>query len=141
MDNKIANEAEEWEKARARSKQPRLTVLDVSAVLDKVKFKDRVFLLHTKGNGFLLQMEYLEPDVEHPEKGPVRQATRKYYLSPYMTESEIVETCWLMVKRSQEHVASEHFTYEGRRVYSQHFDVRARVHMCDEERYDKRVDP
>lgn len=124
----------------ARKKQPRLTKLDVQLIVNKVRFLDRTILLLDKGDGWLLQMEYMEPDVEHPENGPVRQATRKYYLSPYMTESEIVEACWLMVVRSQQHVASEHFTYEGRRVYSQHFDVRARVHMCDEGRYDKRID-
>jgi len=48
-----------------------------------------------------------------------------------MTESEIVETAWLCVQRSQIHVASEHFTYEGRRVYSQHFNVQCRIDMCD----------
>lgn len=111
---------------------------EVLAVLSGVVFKDRRFLLLEKGDGYLLQLEYDEPDVEHPGE-PIRQSTRKYYVSPYSTESEIVETAWLAVLRSEQHVASEHFTYKGRRVYSQHFDVSARVEMCDEGWFDRRA--
>ena len=108
------------------------------SILSKIKFIDRTFLLMEKGDGFLLQMEYLEPDVDKPGSEPVRQSTRKYYVSPYMTESEFVETCWLMVQRSMLHVASEHFTYKGRRIYSQHFDVQYRIDGCDLKAFDVR---
>ena len=83
-------------------------------------------------------MEYWEPDVEKPGSEPVLQKTRKWYISPYSTYSEIVETCWAMVIRSQMHVASEHFQYRGRRVYSQHFNIEARIQACDKKDYDCR---
>lgn len=125
-------------KSKAIEMQPRLTRQQVRAIVDRIKFKDRTFLLLDKGDGFLLQMEYFEPDVEKPGSPPVSQKTRKYYLSPHSTESEIVETAWLCVQRSQWHVASEYFTYDGRRVYSQHFSVRARIKMCDDQAFDVR---
>lgn len=118
--------------------QPRLTLERIRAILDDVKFSDREFLLMRKGDGFLVQMRYLEADIERPDAGPVEQKTRKWYVSPFMTEGELVETCFAMVCRSQMHVAAEHFTYKGRRVYSPHFDVRARIALCDAGSYDKR---
>jgi hypothetical protein len=107
-------------------------------MISHISFKDRTFRLLEKGDGFLLQMQYYETDINHPNTAPVLQSTRKYYVSPYMTESEIIETAWLCVQRSQIHVASEHFQYHGRRVYSQHFDIEARIDMCDGDYYDVR---
>src|SRR3954471_24314185 len=97
--------------------QPKLTKQHIQECLNGIKFQDRKFLLMEKGDGFLIQMEYMEPDVEKPGSEPLRQATRKWYVSSYCTESELVETCWAMVCRSQLHVASEHFQYRGRRIY------------------------
>lgn len=120
--------------------QPKLTKEHIQACLNDVEFQDRKFILIEKvpGEVFLIQMSYMEPDVDHPELGPQEQKTRKWYISPYMTESEIVETCWAMVLRSQQHVASEYFKYKGRRVYSQHFDVQARINLCDANWFDCR---
>jgi hypothetical protein len=118
--------------------QEKLTREEIEHVISKVQFMDRTFRLLDKGDGYLLQMEYMEADVEKPGSEPVKQSTRKWYISPYMTESEIVETAWACVCRSQLHVASEHFTYSGRRVYSQHFDVHMRMELCDDECFDVR---
>jgi hypothetical protein len=121
------------------TEQPKLTRDEIQNILNGVRFMDRKFLLLEKGDGFLVQMSYMEPDVDHPENGPMEQKTRKWYISPFMSESEIVETCWACVLRSQQHVASEYFQYKGRRVYSQHFDVNTRIHMCEEFKFDGRM--
>src|SRR5271157_2999386 len=118
--------------------QYKMSRKEIEEILGKVKFMDRTFRLLDKGDGYLLQMQYMEPDVNKPGSDPVLQSTRKYYVSPFMTESEVVETMWLCVTRSMLHVASEHFTYQGRRVYSQHFDVHARKEWCDKEDFDCR---
>lgn len=122
------------------SGQPKLSRAQILAIVERTHFMDRTFKLIDKGDGYLVQMEYFEADVEKPGSAPIRQSTRKWYLSPFMTESEIVETIWACVCRSQIHVASEHFTYEGQRVYSQHFDVRARFDLAADRRFDKRLD-
>jgi hypothetical protein len=118
--------------------QQKLSRADIEKILEDVSFQDREFLLLDKGDGFLIQMAYMEPDVEHPEEGPVVQKTRKWYVSPFMSESEIVETCWAAVQRSQLHIASEYFMYRGKRVYSQHFDIYARLYLCDHNCFDAR---
>jgi hypothetical protein len=118
--------------------QVAMTKEDIEQIISRIKFQDREFRILEKGDGFLLQMRYMEPDVNQPNSLPVLQSTRKYYLSPFMTVSEIVETAWLMVQRSQLHIASEHFTYFSHRVYSQHFDVDARMGMCIRKLFDHR---
>ena|SRR5258706_1574412 len=118
--------------------QKKLTYKQILNLLGRINFMDRKFLLMKKGDGFLLQMSYMEPCIDNPGLGPVEQKTRKWYISPYMTVSEVVETAWACVCRSQIHVASEHFTFHGRRIYSQHFDVLERVDMCDQKKFDVR---
>ncbi len=118
--------------------QYKMSRTEVELILSGVKFMDRTFRLLDKGDGWLLQMQYMEPDVDKPGSEPVLQSTRKWYISPYMTESEVVETAWACVCRSMMHIASEHFTYLGRRVYSQHFDVQARLEMCTHYDFDGR---
>jgi hypothetical protein len=118
--------------------QQKLTREDIEKILKDVQFQDRKFLLLDKDDGFLVQMAYMEPDVDNPDAGPVEQKTRKWYVSPYMTETEIVETCWAMVQRSMMHIAGEHFKYRGKRVYSPHFDIYARLYLCDHNCFDAR---
>jgi|SRR5678816_2881123 len=118
--------------------QPQLSRSDIEKILKDVSFMDRQFLLLDKGDGFLIQMSYMEPDVDHPEAGPVLQKTRKWYVSPFMTETEIVETCWAAAQRSMLHVAGENFKYRNKRVYSPHFDIYARMYLCDHNCFDAR---
>lgn len=118
--------------------QPKLNQEQIQAIVDKVKFMDRTFRVLVKGDGFLLQMQYMEADVTKPGSEPVLQGTRKWYVSPWATESEIVETAWACVQRSALHVAAEHFSYKGERVYSPHFDVNARIDMCVHDEFDSR---
>jgi hypothetical protein len=121
--------------------QERLTLGQIQSIVDKISFMDRTFRVIEKQDGYLLQMQYMEPDVEKPGSEPVLQGTRKWYISPFMTESEIVETCWACACRSMLHVASENFTYKGRRIYSQHFHVDARLEACDAGWFDVRKAP
>ena len=114
----------------------RKTREEIEAVLAQIKYEDRVFALMPKGDGYLLQLSYYEADVETGTHA--LQKSRKHYVSPYMTESEIVETAFLCAQRSSEHVLREHFLYKGNRVYSPHFDVAARLNLCVGEAFDKR---
>lgn len=111
--------------------QPKKTRQEIEVIINGLQFMDRTFRLLDKGDGYLLQMQYMETDVTMPGTPPVLQSTRKWYISPYMTESEIVETAWACVCRSMMHVASEHFRYLGSQVYSQHFEVNQRVALCN----------
>lgn len=88
------------------------------------------FRLLDKGDSYLLQLTYEEPDTSGPEPelrwdDAEPQHARKWYISPWMTESEIVRTAYKAVLCSLEHRLGEHFRYKGAKVYSPHFDVEA----------------
>jgi hypothetical protein len=109
---------------------------EIEEVLDRVAFMDRKIILLEKGDGFLLQVQYFEADVH---TGLIAlQKARKWYVSPFMTETELVETAFKACRTSMEHVLKEHFLYKGRRVYSPHFSIDGRVDLCDAEMFDSR---
>lgn len=120
--------------------QKRLTFEEVASILEQVKFRDWTLRLLEKGDGFLVQWVFMGVDVDNPEAGPVPQHCRKWYVSPYSTPTEVVETAWKACWVAQLHEVAEEFTYKGRRVYSPHFDIEARVAMCDDSSYDVRDD-
>ncbi len=100
---------------------------DIKTIIDQVAFKDRLFKLLKKGDGFLLQMQYIETDVLTGKMA--KQHTRKWYISPWATESEIVQTALKCVLTSQEHIGREHFKYMGEKVYGPHNNVRDLVEL------------
>jgi len=57
--------------------------------------------------------------------------SRKWLLSPHMTKTEIVRTCYLAVKRAVAHEVDERFTYMGKRIYDPHIDVDALAEVCE----------
>lgn len=114
------------------------TLESIRRILDRVRFLDREFHVMPKGDGFLIQLSYYEADI-HTGKREI-QKSRKHYVSPWMTVTEIVDTVFYMVMRSQEHVTREHFTYDGIRVQSPHFHINARMTAaaCEDKREDER---
>lgn len=126
------------------SQKPK-TFEEIKAILDDISFLDREIRLLQKGTEsglpvYLAQLVYDEPDVEDPSGLPKKQASRKWYISPYSTKTEIVETAYAACLRSMKHIVREWFLYKGRRVMSPHFDVEARVELCDLNKYDVRED-
>ncbi len=63
---------------------------------------------------------------------------RKWYISPHMTESEIVQTAFLAVKTWLEHEAREMFTYKGQKVFNPHFSVGKLGELAANEEFDVR---
>lgn len=113
------------------------TIEDVQDIVNEIRFLNRGIIVMPKGDGYLLQICYYEEDVDHPERLVLQQA-RKWYVSSWATETEIVETAFAACARSMQHVVQENFTYKGRRIYSPHFDVSARIELVDATRYDRR---
>lgn len=113
-----------------------MTKEEIERIVANVTFLDRTFLLMPKGDGFLLQLSYREEDVVTHEMA--EQKSRKHYISPHMTETEIVETALLCAERSMMHVVHEHFAYKGRLVHSPHFAIEGRLRLVDEGCFDRR---
>lgn len=118
--------------------QPRKSIHEIREILSQVKFLDWDVRLLEKGDGYLLQWVFDGEDADKP--GQIeKQFCRKWYVSPYSTETEIVETAWKAVWVAMMHETRENFYYKGRRIYSPHYDVNDRIAMCDEGTFDMRI--
>lgn len=100
------------------------------AILADIKIFDRLFIATpTNNGGWHLQVTYVEADVD---TGKVEQQySRKWFIEPDATESDVVDTVYAAVRRSYKHVVQEHFTYKGKRVFSPHFTIDQRLAMCE----------
>jgi hypothetical protein len=99
-------------------------------LLAEVKLPDYTFIVALSRAGVTLRASYMEPDIYHPTEGEHVQLTRKWVLSPHMTDSEIVSTAFKCALTSYEHRVREHFTYRGRRIFGPHFDIEDLVLLC-----------
>lgn len=110
------------------------TIDEVRQIIEQVEFKDRRFEVGELGDGFYVQVLYEEADVD---TGVVEtQRARRWFIEPDSSETQIVETVFKACRVSNDHVLKEHFTYQGRRVYSPHFHIQARMTMSDACAYD-----
>ncbi len=83
------------------------------AVLSKLTYKDWQFYLGIiDPSHFFLQVRFFEDKVPHHG--------RKWLLSQFMTDSEVVQTALLAVLTAEEHEARERFKYNGQAIYGPH---------------------
>ncbi len=102
--------------------------------------KDPHWRIMEKGDGFLIQLTFLAPDLGDDRDGTDYevQSCRKWWVSSHCTLSEVVETAFKAARAAIDHELKESFRFEGEPVYNPHFDVMARKELCYEERYDIR---
>ncbi len=119
-----------------------LSLMDVRLVLHEVRYKDGwKFRVEPLGDGFFLQCVFAAPDNDAPGSVPTEQHGRKWYVSPHMTVSELVQTAFLAVKIAEEHELRELFTYRGQRVFGPHFNVNSLALFAAECVPDHRPEP
>lgn len=113
-----------------------MTRLELDRILYSVAFHAEKFAVMEKGDGWLIQLQYWEKDVDNPSGPPMLQKARKWYVSSHATESEVVRTCFLACMVSAEHRVREHFLYKGRRVFGPHTGIEKFLEIAkeDEER-------
>lgn len=101
----------------------------VMEVVIDCAFPDYDFKVEIDGRGATyLQASYEEPDTV---TGNVeKQVTRRWFLSPQMTRSEVVQTVFKCVMTSMEHRVREWFSYKSQPVFSPHFDVDELHSLC-----------
>ena len=103
-------------------------ILKIAKLIAKVSFLNYHIKVVDGHGGVYLRAEYFEPDI-YTQKFE-KQYTRKWLLSPLMTDSEVVQTCFKMCFTSMEHKTRESFTYKGSRIFGPHFDVEDLVTLC-----------
>lgn len=95
-------------------------------VLSNVTYRDWRFVVGIDADRYFLQVEFDAPDAFEPSAVEVQRG-RKWFLSPYMTRSEVVQTAHMAVQAAVEHEAREDFRYRGEAVFGPHFDVETLV--------------
>lgn len=99
-------------------------VKDIFSILQQVSYPGLSFHLDKKAeNVVLLQVIGYIPCTNSGEIQ--EQCGRKWYISPYMTDSEVVQTCFLAVKTFLLHEVHENFKYQGQPIFRPHFDIDA----------------
>jgi hypothetical protein len=110
---------------------------DMQALVAECHYPSYTFEVIVDGRGAIyLQGSYMEADtVTHEIE---RQVTRRWFLSPAMTHSEIVQTVFKCVLTSMEHRTREWFSYRGKPVFGPHFDVDALWRVCESGEFNPR---
>lgn len=106
------------------------SALDSEAVLCAIKYKDWR-LIHERdsvGRPYL-RWQWEGRCAKHGT--PCLISGRRWWLSPEMTESELVQTAFLAATTAEEHEARELFTYQGKRVFNPHISVKSLLAVCD----------
>ena len=100
-----------------------LTAHDIRCILyDNISFPGYAFeLCEEARNKWYIKATFFCPDAETGKT--IQHSTRKWYVSPHMTQSEIVQTCFKLCLTSMEHEVRENFKYSGRPIFGPHFDV------------------
>jgi hypothetical protein len=106
-------------------------------IVAQCEFGAYEFKITVDGRGEIyLQGEYQEKDILTGQLD--QQKTRRWFLSPEMTRSEIVQTVFKCAMTSMEHRTREWFCYRGKAVFGPHFDVEALWEICSQHRLDER---
>ncbi|AXQ68415.1 hypothetical protein HOT99_gp202 [Caulobacter phage CcrBL10] len=98
------------------------TPQSIRDVVDRVSYPGFEFLLSTSHAEVWLQVS-CKDGVNTVTGEPEAWKGRKWKLSYYATDTEIVQTAWAAVERALLHEASELFKYRGAAIYNRHLDV------------------
>lgn len=89
----------------------------VQELVDRIEYRDWEFRVVGNPSDYYLQIWFYDPDTGEHWSG------RKWRLSKFMTESEVVGTCFKAALTCEEHECRERFKFMGRAVYGPHIDV------------------
>lgn len=99
----------------------------VQSLLARVAYKagGNGFAVIEKAPGVLLLQHWQHlPDPKYPAC-LVTQKGRKFYLSPFMTDGEILQSALLAVLLFEEHEVRENFRFDGLRLFGPHKSLAA----------------
>ena len=118
-----------------------LTRAEVEDLVDLVSYKKNTgFRVDVMGSGQFVQHWQQIPDCKAQNLAqihallylsPEPQYGRKWYISPHMTGSEVIQTCLMAVIAFEEHEARESFTVAGAVAFGPHIDVDQLISICD----------
>lgn len=103
-----------------------ITLQGLRNILSHINFKGWVFksdhFAPGQESGCWLQVRFTAPDNATHEMDQ-SWSGRKWYISPYSTPDEVVQTCLKAVLTAVEHEAREQFLYKGVAIFQPHVPV------------------
>lgn len=97
------------------------TFMKVCNLISDISYKDWTFKVGNMDKGWFVQCRFMAPDAD--TGCDEVQAGRKWYISPHMTDSEIVQTVFSAVKMAETHELHENFRYKGVQPFNPHLDL------------------
>jgi hypothetical protein len=92
-------------------------------IKNNILYKNWEFVVGDKNGVPYVQIQFDAPDNFNPHVLS-RQYCRKWQLSEFMTETEIVRTCFLAVKQAETHELEENFLFKGNAIFNSHIHVK-----------------
>lgn len=105
--------------------------LKLSVLEDKKYFSLMLSSTIGQGRRIYLQVFYYAPC---RKDGKIKQFRGgKHYLSPHMTEDEIVKRAYVAFEATVKHEIMEEFRFDGKTVFNPHVNFRKLLEISDEE--------
>lgn len=114
-----------------------LNLLTLTNIVKDITYKDWKFIVSKMGDGFYIQIKFIDIDIELPSSSQ-EQSCRKWYISRFSTKSEIVQTCLQACLKAEEHECREHFKYKNQAIYLPHYNVDELHDFCSSSTKDTR---
>lgn len=124
--------------ARAPQRARRRNRAEIERIIDACEYPGFEFKLGEDPapiNGLLstpprLWLQVCCPNGTDTKTGkPLAWKGRKWMLSYFMTDTEVVHTVWAAIQRALLHEASELFQFQGARIFDRHISVHDLAHM------------
>jgi len=102
------------------------TLDDLNCILKEINYvKDGwEFRSGKMGDGFFIQVRFYAVNSTFIKQIDLElQSGRKWYISKYMTKSEVVQTAFHACLKAEEHECREMFRYKGEAVFCPHYSI------------------
>lgn len=95
---------------------------DFADILDRIEYPGYRLSLYTRPGETNLVVECDEGTCNITGK-PMGWRGRKWRLSPFMTDGEVVQTAFMAIMAANEHETREKFLYRGVTVFDPHYNI------------------
>lgn len=97
------------------------TLETIKEIVNRIKYKDWQIRVDEKNDVPYLQVIFWDTDLVTGK--PSEQRCRKWQLSYFMVNNEVVRTAYKAVMAAVEHEVDETFTYKGVKIFHPHFNL------------------
>jgi hypothetical protein len=106
------------------------TFADFCVILNRIEYPGFDLTVNfERGTGMIYLQVACDEGTCNISGKPLSWTGRKWRLSPYMTDGEVVQTAFMAVMAANEHETREKFTYRGVSVFDPHYDIEKLVEL------------